>query len=1271
MNTIKNFLSNKRTLRTTVLLSTLLGIVLIVGIVYADIPNRVGVRGTVPNPGTQQQELANITFPAPYNVFEFNVTCVACHGGTVDQNAGHGGNWAGSNMASAGRDPVFRANQIIVNNAIQAATGENGAGNMCFRCHSPNGWYSGRFDPSLGGDPEGRTMMHSILLSTDDEGILCEFCHRTMGNVDYKRADLNPGDPVWNMMAGVSDWPHSGQPYVDQDGSPTIADGNPYGDTTLQLIDGMTYNARYPGTVDVYVDDIPLVPDGGGGYLTDPLGLYTGQTYGIYPPGWIDPMGNDVGGQPVINPDGSLPINYDVPIGPPLNPNGTPCYNCQSMSLEHPTTFNGFVSGPMTSQDSRLCGSCHDLTVPVLNHGMPEQRTYTEWKFSAFGRVGADFRNCQDCHMPRLQHEYADTTPSTLNVDPVLSGWFPYAKNRVNTAFHKLVGANRDLPMMMKELYPEVDLEVIGAPTGNDTRIFPGMLSDRSTNWNRSQRNTEISLLDGVDVEIVSGPTWNGTTQKWEMQVKVTNQTGHRIPSGYPDGRRFWIDVEVTDQNGAVVYQSGAYDDATATLSTAPGVPFNRALGTTIDSASNAVMVYERVTGVCAQDPNTGELTGCTPSPNLLNDTILFDNRIPPMGFDYAAYQNAGVKFWNYDPLTFIPSEEPARYPGGQNWDLVTYTFTGPLPPAQLNARAELYWQTHTREFMEHLKTSDTSTVRPEGPPDIFDPNYPLNPSYLSDVIGLSTITDLDGNPLNDNWGGIAFASWLLTGKGAPYLVGADDTTAVAPPAAPTGVAGAPLDPFTNEVTWDAVTGADGYLVWVKYGLGDTTASWDKLGIVYDDGDLATPLLIKQEGLNVAKSYQYKVQAFNGAGFSADSAIITVSTPIDLPLPPENLQMVSSTATSIFMSWFDGADNETDFVIQRQPVPPLSPFVTVATIPSQTPGGPTGGNNWTDTGLIPGACYNYQVAASNASGMSTWNINGPVQMCTQGPPTGPITLSATIVSGEEVNLAWTSANGIVQGYRLERSLDGTTFAVLTTMPANVIAFSDTTVSPNTTYWYRVFAFNAAGDSPASNVVSVTTTAAPPAAPSNLVATASAPSPLPPTVTLTWTDNANDETGFNLERAPDANGAPGIYAVIATLAPNTTSYVDDTVEPKMTYWYRVQAFSAAGPSFYSNEASGVTPGQIPEAPSELRVSDVKKDSIRIRWLDNATNEVGYYVERSTDGGLTWVLYATLPANSTTYNNRQLPRNTTFCYRVQAFNADGVSAFAGPVCATTKR
>ena len=82
-----------------------------------------------------------------------------------------------------------------------------------------------------------------------------------------------------------------------------------------------------------------------------------------------------------------------------------------------------------------------------------------------------------------------------------------------------------------------------------------------------------------------------------------------------------------------------------------------------------------------------------------------------------------------------------------------------------------------------------------------------------------------------------------------------------------------------------------------------------------------------------------------------------------------------------------------------------------------------------------------------------------------------------------------------------------------TVGANVSSYSDTTVAPNTTYFYRVSSSNANGASLPSNTASVTTPNVPPAAPTGLTATPSTPAPTPPTVTLGWTDNANNENGF--------------------------------------------------------------------------------------------------------------------------------------------------------------
>jgi hypothetical protein len=1098
------------------------------------------------------------------------------------------------------------------------------------------------------------------------------------------------------MLAGIFDWPHLGDAYTDQVGDPTIPDGNPYGDTTLQIDDGMTYVGKYSGSVDVYLSDLPT------------SGTYTGQSYGIYPDYWTtplypapvgEPVTNSAGETIVYNVDGSVSTHFEAPIGPPIDPNtGTYDYQAMALSLEHPTF--GDRPLPLLPQpvphandfirSSEFCGSCHDLTVPLNNHGMPEQRTYTEWKFSSFGQGDAttnpDFARCQDCHMPTLMHEYADDVPVSLNPDPTLAGWFPYAKDRNpngGTAFHKFAGANLGLPDMMTALYPEVDMEVIGAPTGHDTRIFPGMLSNRDPMWQRTLRNTQVMLQEGVSVEIAQAPSYDTVSGRWTVQVRVTNHAGHRIPSGYPEGRSFWINLEVTDGTGALVYESGHYDENTSHLYTdATLTSDQQALEPTIDSQNNAVMVYQRIGGECVDNTGDGILDTCTASPDLLNHYTLFDNRIPPAGFDYASLRQAGVKFWNHDPVTLLPYEDTDRFT--DNTDLVSYTFDAPAD-AVLNAQAVIYWQTHSKEFMDYLKDNDVSKLRPEGPPNILDPNYPLNPTYLSDVINLKQVEKDFDVKLNDNWGGIAYAAWLITGKGMPQAVAIADTADVLP-AAPTNVSILPVtdpatglnDPFTQFITWDPVTGADGYLVYIRYGLDDATAAWDKLAVVQSTS-------LTNTALNVAKSYGYRVQAYNGAGFGPVSTDAIASTPIDLPLPPDNLQYVSSTATTIDMSWLDVSDNEIGWIVYRQDVPPLSVFTEIARFDSTTA---NGGVLFTDgdadqavswaagyTAPQPSQCYNYVVEAYNASGLSGWNTNGPVQMCTLAVPTAPTNLTATALNSEQVDLTWTASEGVVDGYRVERSLDGTTNSwteIATGLTTT--SYSDLTVTAGTMYYYRVFAYNTAGESPASNVATVTTPSTSPAAPSDLTGVADGAIPGVITVSLSWTDNADNEDGFIIERALLGETGLGPWTQIATIGPmggvgGTVNYIDTNVEPKMTYYYRVAAFNASGVSPYSNEAMVVTPGEIPEAPSDLFIVSTWTTLINMAWTDNSLNELGFHVERSTDG-VNWLRIATVQANVESYTDWGLRRQTTYWYRVQAYNNDGVSAFSNVVSATTR-
>src|SRR5204863_4036667 len=100
-------------------------------------------------------------------------------------------------------------------------------------------------------------------------------------------------------------------------------------------------------------------------------------------------------------------------------------------------------------------------------------------------------------------------------------------------------------------------------------------------------------------------------------------------------------------------------------------------------------------------------------------------------------------------------------------------------------------------------------------------------------------------------------------------------------------------------------------------------------------------------------------------------------------------------------------------------------------------------------------------------------------------------LAAAAASSSQIKLTWTDNSTNETGFKVERSTDGTTYAQVATVGANVTSYSDTGLAAGTKYSYRVRATNAAGDSAYSNVTNATTAVAQtlPAAPSGLTATA--------------------------------------------------------------------------------------------------------------------------------------------------------------------------------------
>jgi subtilisin len=198
--------------------------------------------------------------------------------------------------------------------------------------------------------------------------------------------------------------------------------------------------------------------------------------------------------------------------------------------------------------------------------------------------------------------------------------------------------------------------------------------------------------------------------------------------------------------------------------------------------------------------------------------------------------------------------------------------------------------------------------------------------------------------------------------------------------------------------------------------------------------------------------------------------------------------------------------------------------------------------------------------------------------------------------------------------------------------------------------------------------SVTVTAPPvlPAAPTNLTATAVSSSQ----INLTWVDSDANEQGFKIERCTGVGCSD--FAQIAKVGANVTSYSNTGLATSTSYSYRVRAYNTAGDSDYSNTANAVTAAApaVPNAPSGLVATVVSRSQINLSWTDNASNEDGFYIERCKGATCTnFTPIATVGSNVTTFSNTGLSANTSYRYRVRAYNASGTSAYSNIALAKT--
>ena len=328
----------------------------------------------------------------------------------------------------------------------------------------------------------------------------------------------------------------------------------------------------------------------------------------------------------------------------------------------------------------------------------------------------------------------------------------------------------------------------------------------------------------------------------------------------------------------------------------------------------------------------------------------------------------------------------------------------------------------------------------------------------------------------------------------------------------------------------------------------------------------------------------------------------------------------------------------------------------------------------TMTAKATGTQSNYAVTSSSSTSLpqyfasASFFVNPATFSLTGGtdiPPAAPSGISATpAANGLSIAVSWIDNANNENNYSIERCTGSgcSSFSVLTsTLPANTTGYTDWTTAAATTYRYRVQAMNTAGGSGYATTSDVTTPSVP-AAPTNFNAAASADGR---SVTVTWTDNATNETGYSGNYCP--GGTPAgctTWQNVGTYAANTTSYALSGLSPGSTNKFEVHAYNAVGDSTHVGNVD-VTQPNYPGVPSiTSAISGSNGTTATITW-SSVSGTTAYYLERCTGSGCNssfTVVGNNLPANQTSFGDSGLTMGTTYGYRVRAYNAVGYSGYS---------
>jgi hypothetical protein len=295
-----------------------------------------------------------------------------------------------------------------------------------------------------------------------------------------------------------------------------------------------------------------------------------------------------------------------------------------------------------------LCGNCHNVSNPALATNVNLQpphafghieRTYSEWALSDFAKKET-LQSCQSCHFPRVQ------------------------------GGGKAVHYNSDYGDQHRDYF--VTHNAVGGSTWVQEavyKIWKGKALDHAA-LDAGKENARHLLKTAAVLGLVIA---NG-----KAHLTITNLTGHKLPTGYPEGRRMWVNVQFLDGNSNIIRELGRYGE-------------DKGRGQPALFEPESTRVYECKPGLSAEQAAAHHEQ---PGPSfhfILNDVITKDNRIPPRGYKKSAFAE------------HLAAPVGANYADGQYWDEMEFD----LPEGTARVEVRLMYQSLSPEYIQFLHDRD------------------------------------------------------------------------------------------------------------------------------------------------------------------------------------------------------------------------------------------------------------------------------------------------------------------------------------------------------------------------------------------------------------------------------------------------------------------------------------------------------------------------------------------------------------------------------------